>query len=104
MSAKHTPGPWSWGSDYNGLYGAGPDNDVLSTAYYENMWLSHKRDEAEREANARLIAAAPELLEALIAVKEVLDFAIGADLVPPHADGPAAMAARAIAKATGSAS
>lgn len=44
-----------------------------------------------------------ELLEALIAVKEVLDFAIGADLVPPSADGPAVMAAAAIAKATGGA-
>ena len=63
--SKHTPGPWSWGSDYRGLYGSGEDNDVLSTAYYENMWLAHKRDEAEREANARLIAAAPDLLEAL---------------------------------------
>jgi hypothetical protein len=66
--SKHTPGPWAWGANYDGLYGAGPDNDVLTHQSYENMWLAYKRTAGEREANARLIAAAPELLEALQAM------------------------------------
>jgi hypothetical protein len=68
MSAKHTPGPWIWGDDFMGLYGAGPDNEVLSHASYEGMWVSYGPC---REANARLIAAAPELLEALIRMCQV---------------------------------
>lgn len=58
MSA-HTPGPWIWGDDYHGLYGAGPDNEVLSYASYENCWLAYGD---ARVANACLIAAAPGLL------------------------------------------
>jgi hypothetical protein len=59
---KFTPGPWIWAYDFRGLYGAGPDNEVLSYASYENMWLAYGD---KREANARLIAAAPSLYEAL---------------------------------------
>ena len=55
MSAKHTPGQW-WDSGLE--VGAGPLMDVkvakVSGANYE-----------EALANTRLIAAAPELLEAL---------------------------------------
>jgi hypothetical protein len=61
MSAKHTPGPWIWADHHRGLFGAGPDNAVLNHEPYEGMWLGHER----KDANARLIAAAPELLEAL---------------------------------------
>ena len=60
--SQHTPGPWIWGKDYDGLYGAGPDNEVLTYASYEGMWLAYG---SHREANALLIAAAPDLLEAL---------------------------------------
>lgn len=59
--SKHTPGPWIWADGYCGLFGAGPNNEVLSYAAYEGMWLSHG---AKRDANARLIAAAPDLLKA----------------------------------------
>lgn len=57
MSAQHTPGPWTFG--YTGasgycIYGAG-QHIAISILY--------KKDGGE--ANARLIAAAPELLEAL---------------------------------------
>ena len=58
---KHTPGPWIWGPRYDGLYGAGPNNEVLAYAAYEGMWLSSNN----QKANASLIAAAPDLLEAL---------------------------------------
>lgn len=60
--SKHTPGPWIWGENRNGLYGAGPNNEVLAYAPCENMWLGgHEK----AEHNAALIAEAPALLEAL---------------------------------------
>jgi hypothetical protein len=49
--SEHTPGPWHVGQ-YNGVYDE-RDRSVLSLEPKE-----------EAEANARLIAAAPELLEA----------------------------------------
>lgn len=58
MTAQHTPGPWIWSED--GL--RGEDDDVLTRREYEGMWLTHGPN---REANARLIAAAPDLLEAV---------------------------------------
>jgi hypothetical protein len=63
-ASQPTPGPWIWGDDYRGLYGAGPDNEVLCYAGYEGMWLTHG---PAREANALLLAAAPDLLEACVA-------------------------------------
>lgn len=65
MGTKHTPGPWTWGQNYNGLYGAGKDNEVLCHAPYEGMWL---RFGDQSKANAKLIAAAPDLLEALVSI------------------------------------
>ncbi len=58
---RHTPGPWIWANNHCGLYGAGKDNAVLHFASYEGMWLAGDNE----KANARLIAAAPDLLEAL---------------------------------------
>jgi len=59
----HTPGPWVWGDNYRGLYGSGGEEDeVLQYAPYDGLWLAYVNG---REANARLIAAAPELLKAL---------------------------------------
>jgi hypothetical protein len=60
--SEHTKGPWSWGSGYRGLYGSGPNNEVLTHVYCEGMHLSYG---AAQAANACLIAAAPALLEAL---------------------------------------
>ncbi len=55
--SKHTPGPWVWGEDYRGLFGSGPNNEVLSWYAYEGMHLI----QGNTEANARLIAAAPRM-------------------------------------------
>ncbi len=57
MATKHTPGPWKQEgnnivADYTATCGV-----VASVSAMPNKW--------ETEANARLIAAAPELLEAL---------------------------------------
>jgi len=54
--SKHTPAPWH--VEGRGLIIGGPDGVWIATA-------KQTIDGPEREANARLIAAAPELLAAL---------------------------------------
>lgn len=61
--SKHTPGPWIWAEQKKGLYGAGPNNAVLAFYDYEGMHLSGITEDVE-EANACLIAGAPDLLAA----------------------------------------
>ena len=75
MSLKHTPGPWTVG---------GPDNsDVLgcrpgkSYTYPVAQCTGYKE---EREANARLIAEAPAMLEALREAARALAFVRGCGL------------------------
>jgi hypothetical protein len=61
MSAAHTPGPWRV---------TGPNvraGDAL-LATVTDHWANEKTPDAEKMANARLIAAAPELLAALSAM------------------------------------
>ena len=62
MKTKHTPGPWSYNRDEGGCHG-----HVISTSDYIVAELPDFGDGAapHTEANARLIAAAPELLDAL---------------------------------------
>jgi hypothetical protein len=67
MAGKHTSGPWtvvehSW-SDI-GVY-AGAHRVCLLSIYDEATEETQSELEARDSANARLIAAAPELLEAL---------------------------------------
>lgn len=62
MKSKHTPGPWEYAENSANnfdVFGAG---DTVEVAV---VWGLDDPLKAEREANARLIAAAPELLEAL---------------------------------------
>ena len=55
MSAKHTPGPWEIDYGYNRIIKSiGP---CVPDEYAGSAWLE------VTEANARLIAAAPDLLE-----------------------------------------
>ena len=54
--SKHTPGPWNYKSP---LEVVGSDGTTIKL-----IGLTHAQYETD-EANARLIAAAPELLEAL---------------------------------------
>ena len=56
----HTPGPWKWEDDNHVLWAQG-GKKVIDAAPYEGMWLAGENEEAD----ARLIAAAPDLLEAL---------------------------------------
>lgn len=70
MSAKHTPGPWSYPRYPNGVStlvyaaaGGKPEAFPVASATYGVP-------DEEREANARLIAAAPDLLETLKGIVE----------------------------------
>jgi hypothetical protein len=64
--SKHTPGPWRVESPFGepGLFVAAPSSALVCRLYpVDDRYV---RDQKESiEANARLIAAAPELLEAL---------------------------------------
>jgi len=98
MSA-HTPGPWTIG-DANGyratsvLAGDNSVADVYGLPLHQHI---SKFVECEGLANARLIAAAPDLLEALKVLHARYLLIIGNE-------GPEALQARAaIAKATGEA-
>jgi hypothetical protein len=89
MEGKRTPGPWRVARG-RAVYSV-EDGEGFAVA---QMWS----DPAIQEANARLIAAAPDMLEAL---REV------ADLEPGHfatASAAKGIARAAIARATGGAS
>lgn len=60
-AAKHTPGPWTtapWGTGQIGIYS--PEGHSLAST---NSKSKNGRKAEIKEADARLIAAAPELLE-----------------------------------------
>ncbi len=100
MGATHTPGPWEFGPGYKpgdtrfDLFAPG-GRQVIAQASYENMWLA-TYDAATDAANARLIASAPDLLEACRAGLYVAE--------AEGANATAALIRAAIAKATGEAS
>jgi hypothetical protein len=67
--AKHTPGPWAVHPSkarVDAFVGGAP------LPVCELLWPTDQRSEAETEANARLIAAAPELLAACKAMLVLL--------------------------------
>lgn len=76
---KHTPGPWQWTWMYGddempALHGKCDMEDYVLSTY--RCDACKKRDASclhPSKANARLIAAAPDLLEALEAVLPRLD-------------------------------
>jgi hypothetical protein len=108
MSARHTPGPWF--TFANGTCVGGPVGILGNPSGAETAGIAHcgmaLRTGDELQANARLIAAAPELLQALREAEAGLEFC-GAD--KPVAEGgfvpTPTLALRvvraAIAKATG---
>ncbi len=70
MSSKHTPGPWA--IEYRGGHSYNDDsprpvicNDKLQRIAIISLWGAVNGLAVEMEANAQLIAAAPQLLEAI---------------------------------------
>lgn len=91
IELKHTPGPWAF-IDPDGLAVRHPQVYSDTGAICNVTWLGDGRID-ELRANARLIAAAPELLEALLDCREALR--------RTGHDGELAIVNAAIAKATG---
>lgn len=99
-TARHTPGPWIW--DDNTLRPANPDPDTSSVhsildadGGYGFLLSDVRATCAELDADRTLIAAAPELLEAL---QRLLSWEIAR--LPVRSED-IAFARAAIAKATG---
>lgn len=94
MNTKHTPGPWSYDSE--GYVYGGEQGLIITDPSCSNPDISADQN----EANARLIAAAPELLTAL---ENVIQFHYGNKGLRGECDhiGWVRVARAAIAKATG---
>jgi hypothetical protein len=104
MSSKHTPGPWTLSAYYpNRVIGDRNDGEGRYVADCHCNGLNGA-EQPEDAANARLIAAAPDLLEAL---KTLVTFAETSDECQYGTIGTKFLreiALPALAKATGSAS
>jgi hypothetical protein len=103
MSAQHTPGPWVYTfnpGEYSESEILDDEGRLIAIGAGQNYgcWrVGDDNGDAEFEANARLIAAAPELYETL---KQLLDGMAGEE---DSDDGVLKRARAAIAKATGGA-
>ena len=83
MTSKHTPGPWfyAWVGE-NGdhfLHISSPTGEICDLPMFRYGDLPPSMVNATREANARLIASAPELLEALKAVSNAANVCAAKD-------------------------
>ena len=68
MEKKFTKGQWVIDSDFITVEVDGIDEVVCDLDPIDVYPTVYQRSEEEKDANAKLIAAAPELLEALIAL------------------------------------
>lgn len=67
-NAKHTPGPWRV---FNGTDVFPDDGDREATRHIADCDMPGNIGGDEQRANARLISAAPDLLEALTALVDI---------------------------------
>lgn len=101
MARKHTPGPWTVAT-YTGNCGAYHITEaekMISGMHDAEGWTESQS--MMDEANARLIAAAPELLEALEYCERAMTLAVACSGATPEEGSALQKARAAIAKATG---
>ena len=77
MTTAHTPGPWSVHGDHKTLIGCDDRKMMLAEVLWEHVCTEWGRPISEAQANARLIASAPELLAALGDLYEMAVCVIG---------------------------
>lgn len=97
MNTQHTPGPWNVFCAANAAFTRHP---LIVSDAGEVAKATWAGSEQQTNANARLIAAAPDLLAALQMVNRIWSHDQTANLAP---DSPVAIVRAAIAKATGGA-
>ena len=93
---KHTPGPWVWATSNSWsrlMRVGGKDGGILCPVVHQ--YDAHPDLSIPNEADARLIAAAPEMLEALKEAVEVFQIEV------PFGSRTIAQMRAAIAKAEG---
>lgn len=94
MNVKHTPGPWFTGELLANVYFGNKSGEMIAQC---GGFKFKQKMEGESEANACLIAAAPDLLDVLLRMTEYAD-----DGTPIHpSDNLMAEARAAVAKAVG---
>ena len=93
MTTQHTPAPWYWSDNV-------PDFPKNHCIIVDADGFTIAEPSPMGEADARLIAAAPELL---IALRDLLEDAIALGICESNMSGSAVAARAAIAKATGGA-
>lgn len=98
MSTKHTQGPWHWDADLYAVVEGVQRWRYRVTALGRTIMQTYYTDKqrGQAEADTRLAAAAPDLLEALEAVVAWMDEPCTKDSV-----NPLDKASAAIRKATG---
>jgi hypothetical protein len=90
----HAPGPWSLVPGHSIVKIVAADGSHVANTSGAEYWENFKEADL---ANARLIAAAPEMLAAL---KELIGWRGPMDMMPPEVRGSWLRAEAAIAKAT----
>lgn len=85
MEFKGTPGPWV--IDEWSMTGINSESKHVALVNYSHHGLPNDVYGDEHEANAHLIAAAPELLEALIEIRKLVSHHDKADLAIKKALG-----------------
>ena len=93
MNAQHTPAPWYWSDNV-------PEAPPTYCAIVDADGFTIAEPSPMGEADARLIASAPELL---IALRDLLEDAVALGICESNMSGSAVAARAAIAKATGGA-
>lgn len=76
---KHTPGPWMFKTAPNGDNGIKAEGTWIFAGAFAEIRSDGENDRDEALANARLIAAAPDLLEALAECEDFFDQRADAD-------------------------